>query len=77
LEAQPTDKALIPGMQDGIAERLPPIATTRVVNSKRQRELGPKDLQKALDAVSGAVAATLTLEASAALRRQTALLRDD
>jgi hypothetical protein len=54
-----------------------PIATTRVVNSKRQRELGSKDLQKALDAVSGAVAATLTLEASAALRRQTALLRDD
>jgi len=45
-----------------------PIARTRVVSSKTQRELGPEDLQKALDAVSGAVAATLNLGASAALR---------
>jgi len=44
------------------------IPRTRVVDSKPQRELGPEDLQKALDAVCGAVAATLDPGASAALR---------
>ena len=45
------------------------IPRTRIADSKRQRELGPEDLQKALDMVSGAVAATtLDLGASAALR---------
>ena len=44
------------------------IPRTRVVDSKPQRELGPEDLQKALDAVCGAVAATLDPGASDARR---------
>ena len=44
------------------------IPRTRVVDSKPQRELGPEDLQKALDAVCGAVAVTFDPGASAALR---------